>query len=77
MNVSEKYFLANLSERTSSVLSTVFDVGGIFGGIIAGVFSDNTGMSATTCTFMLIVSVPLVSIKLFSALFFFSFDLII
>jgi MFS transporter, OPA family, solute carrier family 37 (glycerol-3-phosphate transporter), member 1/2 len=45
----------------SAVLSTLFDVGGIFGGIAAGAISDMSGMSATTCTIMLIIAVPSVS----------------
>jgi MFS transporter, OPA family, solute carrier family 37 (glycerol-3-phosphate transporter), member 1/2 len=42
----------------SAVLSTLFDVGGIIGGIAAGAISDASSMSATTCTVMLIAAVP-------------------
>jgi MFS transporter, OPA family, solute carrier family 37 (glycerol-3-phosphate transporter), member 1/2 len=42
----------------SAVLSTLFDVGGIFGAIAAGAISDASSMSATTCTVMLIAAVP-------------------
>lgn len=47
------------SETLSADVSTIFDVGGILGGIFAGAISDYTGMSAFTCAIMLILSVPL------------------
>lgn len=50
---------SSLSESLSADLSTIFDVGGILGGIFAGAISDYTGMSALTCTIMLILAVPL------------------
>ncbi|KER30905.1 hypothetical protein T265_02720 [Opisthorchis viverrini] len=40
-------------------LSTIFDVGGIIGGILAGAVSDHTGASATVCVIMLVFSVPM------------------
>lgn len=46
----------------SADLSTLFDVGGIFGAIIAGVISDRSGMSATTCGGMLIIAAPMMFI---------------
>ncbi|XP_042224983.1 glucose-6-phosphate exchanger SLC37A2-like isoform X2 [Homarus americanus] len=46
----------------SANLSTFFDVGGIIGGILAGIISDHSGMSATTCSVMLIVAVPMMYI---------------
>lgn len=49
----------SFSATDSANLSTLFDVGGILGGIIAGVISDNTGASATTCTVMLLVAIPM------------------
>ncbi|XP_058805839.1 glucose-6-phosphate exchanger SLC37A2 isoform X2 [Phymastichus coffea] len=42
----------------SADLSTLFDVGGIIGAIIAGVLSDFSGMSALTCAVMLGLSCP-------------------
>jgi len=42
-------------------LSTLFDVGGIFGGIAAGIFSDMFGKSACTCAVMLFLAIPSVS----------------
>jgi len=48
-----------LTPAQSANLSTLFDVGGILGGIIAGVISDYSGMSATTCAGMLTVAVPM------------------
>ncbi|CAF97323.1 unnamed protein product, partial [Tetraodon nigroviridis] len=42
-------------------LSTLFDVGGIVGGILAGLVSDYTGGRATTCCVMLLLAAPMVS----------------
>ncbi|OQR66130.1 sugar phosphate exchanger 2-like [Tropilaelaps mercedesae] len=42
----------------SAMLSTVFDVGGIGGGILAGYLSDRTGASATTSVSFLGLSIP-------------------
>lgn len=38
----------------AAILSTIFDVGGIIGGIIAGMLSDKTGKPASTCAIMLV-----------------------
>ncbi|KAL3270617.1 hypothetical protein HHI36_021151 [Cryptolaemus montrouzieri] len=46
----------------SADLSTLFDVGGIAGGIAAGVISDQSGMSATTCIGMLALASPMMFI---------------
>ncbi|KAK2709612.1 glucose-6-phosphate exchanger SLC37A2-like isoform X3 [Artemia franciscana] len=43
----------------SANLSTLFDVGGILGGILAGVMTDHTGMSAVTCAVMLLIAIPM------------------
>lgn len=48
-----------LTPRQSAYLSTLFDVGGIIGGIAAGALSDYTGMSATTCSGMFVLTVPM------------------
>ena len=40
------------------LLSTLFDVGGIAGGIAAGLVSDATGKSASTCAIMLVAAIP-------------------
>ena len=55
--------LATLSPAESAQLSTLFDVGGIFGAIVAGGISDYSGMSATTCAGMLLLAIPMVSIQ--------------
>ncbi|XP_055919106.1 glucose-6-phosphate exchanger SLC37A2 isoform X2 [Eupeodes corollae] len=47
-----------LGASLSADLSTVFDVGGIIGAITAGLISDYTGMSATTCSIMLFLACP-------------------
>eukprot|EP00096_Caligus_rogercresseyi_P007595 TRINITY_DN2552_c0_g1_i2.p1 TRINITY_DN2552_c0_g1~~TRINITY_DN2552_c0_g1_i2.p1 ORF type:complete len:551 (-),score=106.99 TRINITY_DN2552_c0_g1_i2:631-2283(-) len=49
----------NIKTDTAARLSTLFDVGGIFGGIIAGLASDRTGKSASTCAVMLVMAIPL------------------
>lgn len=53
---------STLGPTNSADLSTLFDVGGIMGAILAGAISDYTGMSATTCTFMLFFASPAVSL---------------
>ncbi|XP_063219193.1 glucose-6-phosphate exchanger SLC37A2 [Bacillus rossius redtenbacheri] len=50
----------SLSASLSADLSTVFDFGGILGGIACGVLSDYTGKSAVVCSVMLIFAVPMV-----------------
>ncbi|KAK3926511.1 Glucose-6-phosphate exchanger SLC37A2 [Frankliniella fusca] len=47
-----------LSPKGSADFSNLFDFGGIIGGILAGVLSDYTGMSATTCSGMFVLTVP-------------------
>ncbi|XP_013111157.2 glucose-6-phosphate exchanger SLC37A2 [Stomoxys calcitrans] len=49
---------STLGPSLSADLSILFDVGGIFGAIVAGMISDATGMSATTCTVMLLLASP-------------------
>lgn len=52
--------LATLGAELSADLSTLFDIGGIVGAIAAGLISDYSGMSATTCTGMLALAAPAV-----------------
>lgn len=47
-----------LGAELSADLSTLFDIGGIVGAIAAGLISDYSGMSATTCTGMLALAAP-------------------
>ena len=47
---------ASYDAKVSGLLSTLFDFGGIAGGIIAGLVSDKTGRSATTCASMLLIA---------------------
>merc|ERR1711971_485136 len=49
---------SGLDARSSATLSTFFDVGGIMGGIIAGLVSDHSGMAASTCGLMLVLAIP-------------------
>lgn len=51
--------VAHFDAKEAGDMSTLFDVGGILGGIIAGVISDYTGGRATTCCVMLIFAAPM------------------
>ncbi|XP_059096435.1 glucose-6-phosphate exchanger SLC37A2-like isoform X2 [Tigriopus californicus] len=48
-----------ITSENAAYLSTLFDIGGILGGIIAGLASDYTGKSATTCAVMLVLAIPM------------------
>ncbi|BES90545.1 solute carrier family 37 (glycerol-3-phosphate transporter), member [Nesidiocoris tenuis] len=48
-----------LTSTNSADLSTLFDFGGILGGVFAGAVTDYYGKSATVCCVMLIISIPL------------------
>lgn len=52
--------VSHLNADESAVLSTTFDWGGVAGGILAGVLTDKTKMSATTCTLMLTCAIPVI-----------------
>ncbi|XP_047548075.1 glucose-6-phosphate exchanger SLC37A2 isoform X3 [Lutra lutra] len=51
--------VAHFSAKQAGDLSTLFDVGGIMGGIMAGLISDHTNGRATTCCVMLILAAPM------------------
>ncbi|XP_054939058.1 glucose-6-phosphate exchanger SLC37A2 isoform X3 [Physeter macrocephalus] len=51
--------VVHFSAKESGDLSTLFDVGGIVGGILAGLVSDYTNGRATTCCVMLILAAPM------------------
>uniref|UniRef100_A0A672ZDI2 Glucose-6-phosphate exchanger SLC37A2 n=1 Tax=Sphaeramia orbicularis TaxID=375764 RepID=A0A672ZDI2_9TELE len=51
--------VAHFEAKEAGDMSTLFDVGGIVGGIMAGVVSDYTGGRATTCWVMLIAAAPM------------------
>uniref|UniRef100_A0A4W4FFY5 Major facilitator superfamily (MFS) profile domain-containing protein n=1 Tax=Electrophorus electricus TaxID=8005 RepID=A0A4W4FFY5_ELEEL len=53
---------AHLDAKKAGDLSTLFDVGGIIGGILAGVVSDKLGKRATTCAIMLLLAAPTVCV---------------
>lgn len=59
--INYNFCTATYSPSESADLSTFFDVGGIFGGIAAGIFSDMFGKSACTCAVMLFLAIPSVS----------------
>ncbi|NXX20280.1 G6PT3 protein, partial [Podargus strigoides] len=50
---------AHFGAKEAGDLSTLFDVGGILGGIFAGLISDYTGGRATTCCMMLVIAAPM------------------
>ncbi|XP_055004883.1 glucose-6-phosphate exchanger SLC37A1 isoform X2 [Boleophthalmus pectinirostris] len=49
---------AHLDAKRAGDLSTLFDVGGIIGGVLAGVISDKLDKRATTCAVMLLLAAP-------------------
>ncbi|XP_012677484.1 glucose-6-phosphate exchanger SLC37A2 [Clupea harengus] len=51
--------VAHFDPKGAGDMSTLFDVGGIVGGILAGVVSDYTGGRASTCCVMLIFAAPM------------------
>ncbi|XP_038179970.1 glucose-6-phosphate exchanger SLC37A2 isoform X1 [Arvicola amphibius] len=51
--------VAHFSAKEAGDLSTLFDAGGIIGGIMAGLISDYTNGRATTCCIMLILAAPM------------------
>ncbi|XP_034971422.1 glucose-6-phosphate exchanger SLC37A1 isoform X1 [Zootoca vivipara] len=56
----------HIDAKRAGDLSTLFDVGGIFGGILAGIISDRLKKRATTCGMMLLIAAP--TLYLFSAI---------
>uniref|UniRef100_A0AAX7TWF0 Glucose-6-phosphate exchanger SLC37A2 n=1 Tax=Astatotilapia calliptera TaxID=8154 RepID=A0AAX7TWF0_ASTCA len=51
--------VAHFEAKEAGDMSTLFDVGGILGGILAGLVSDYTGGRASTCCVMLVVAAPM------------------
>ncbi|TVU12327.1 hypothetical protein EJB05_45965 [Eragrostis curvula] len=47
-----------LSHKASGILSVVFDIGGVLGGISAGFLSDAVGARAVTSVLFLLLSIP-------------------
>jgi OPA family glycerol-3-phosphate transporter-like MFS transporter 1/2 len=50
-----------VTSQNAADISIYFDVGGIIGAIVAGLAADYTGMSASVCSVMLIMSLPMVT----------------
>ncbi|GFP86897.1 putative glycerol-3-phosphate transporter 5 [Phtheirospermum japonicum] len=48
----------HLSHKTAGILSTIFDIGGVFGGISAGLISDMIEARAVTSIVFLLLSIP-------------------
>ncbi|XP_033758469.1 glucose-6-phosphate exchanger SLC37A2-like isoform X4 [Pecten maximus] len=53
---------SDIDAEKAADLSTFFDVGGIFGGIAAGLISDYTGARASTCVLQLMLAAPVMYI---------------
>ncbi|XP_034539624.1 glucose-6-phosphate exchanger SLC37A2-like isoform X2 [Notolabrus celidotus] len=51
--------VAHFDAKEAGDMSTLFDAGGIVGGITAGLVSDYTGGRATTCCVMLLTAAPM------------------
>ncbi|XP_072303095.1 glucose-6-phosphate exchanger SLC37A2 [Eucyclogobius newberryi] len=51
--------VAHSDAKEAGDMSTLFDVGGIIGGILAGLVSDYTGARAATCWVMLVTAAPM------------------
>lgn len=47
-----------MSHKTAGILSTIFDMGGVFGGILAGFISDVIEARAVTSIVFLLLSIP-------------------
>ena len=58
----EPFIITGIDASTAGYLSTLFDVGGIIGGILAGFATDRTGKPAMICAIMLIIAIPSVRI---------------
>ncbi|XP_069803052.1 glucose-6-phosphate exchanger SLC37A2 isoform X1 [Dendropsophus ebraccatus] len=54
--------VAHFDPKKAGDMSTLFDAGGIIGGILAGAISDFSGGSAITCSLMLILTAPMLFI---------------
>ena len=48
----------HLSHKTAGILSTVFDIGGVIGGVMAGYISDMIEARAVTSVVFLLLSIP-------------------
>ncbi|XVE71561.1 hypothetical protein DITRI_Ditri10aG0161200 [Diplodiscus trichospermus] len=48
----------HLSHKTAGILSTIFDIGGVFGGVMAGFISDIIEARAVTSVTFLLLSIP-------------------
>lgn len=51
-------YATGVGSQESAYLSIAFDVGGILGGVAAGLISDHTGSSAITCVIFLALAIP-------------------
>merc|ERR1719189_2119530 len=46
------------TSEDAAYFATLFDIGGILGGIMAGIATDYSGKSASVCSIMLIAAIP-------------------
>ena len=47
-----------VTSEDAAYFATLFDIGGILGGIMAGIATDYSGKSASVCSIMLIAAIP-------------------
>ena len=55
---SNKSHFQQVTSEDAAYFSTLFDIGGIAGGILAGIATDYTGKSASVCAIMLVAAIP-------------------
>ena len=55
---SNKLYFQQVTSEDAAYFSTLFDIGGIAGGILAGIATDYTGKSASVCAIMLVAAIP-------------------
>ena len=55
---SNKLHFQQVTSEDAAYFSTLFDIGGIAGGILAGIATDYTGKSASVCAIMLVAAIP-------------------
>ena len=56
--INNKLYFQQVTSEDAAYFSTLFDIGGIAGGILAGIATDYTGKSASVCAIMLVAAIP-------------------
>ena len=63
-NENTTFLTESITDQQAAYLSTLFDAGGIVGGITAGFLADISGASGSISFGMLVIAAPLVSIRI-------------